>query len=69
MRIVAGRLSGLLRHPSPVVRAGTDGSTFFNEDTTVTVQLVNSEGKCWTSAFAAADTKKNEADSFKAQAR
>lgn len=42
---------------------------FFNQTPSVTVQLVNSAGECWTSTFAVADTTKNEADSFKAQTK
>ena len=39
---------------------------YFEQDTTVTVQLVNREGTCWTSAFTT--NKKNSSDKFVAKA-
>jgi len=39
---------------------------FFDQDSAVTVQLVSSDGTCWTSEFAA--NKKNTAEQFKAKA-
>ena len=51
-----------------VLPVAATGSTFFNASNVV-VQLVNSDGECWTSEFTPADTKKNELDSFKAQTK
>ena len=45
------------------------GATFFDQSPDVVVQLVNSEGSCWTSAFDAADTTKNDAGGFKAKTK
>jgi len=46
-----------------------DEFLYFRQDPDVTVQLVNSEGNCWTSEFTAANTSKNDGDRFKAKAR
>jgi len=46
-----------------------DGVQYFAQDSLVAVQLVNSDTPtCWTSAFVAAGTKKNEPGQFKAKA-
>jgi cysteine-rich repeat protein len=45
------------------------GSTFFLQAPSVTAQLVNSAGQCWSTAFVEADTSRNDASSFKAQIR
>jgi len=42
---------------------------YFVEDPAVTVQLVNSEGECWTSEFTPDDTSKNDSARFRAKAR
>ncbi len=42
---------------------------FFTQDPSVVVQLVNSEGKCWTSEFAVGDTSRNDGGRFRAKAR
>lgn len=47
--------------PSPI---GTD--VFFDIDTTLTVQLLNSIGACWSTEFTPTQVKKNTARSFKA---
>lgn len=52
-----------------VLPAAFDATSFFDQDTSVTVQLVSSAGTCWTSAFSAAQTKSNTPVSFKAQAK
>ena len=41
----------------------------FVQDPAVTVQLVNSAGKCWTSEFTAEGTSKNGGGRFRAKAR
>ena len=41
-------------------------NSFFSQSPSVTVQLVSSVGKCWTSQFTAADTTSNTARVFKA---
>jgi hypothetical protein len=43
------------------------GSEFFDQDGDVTVQLVSSEGTCWSSSYAAGDTSRNDAGLFKAR--
>jgi hypothetical protein len=43
------------------------GSEFFDQDGAVTVQLVSSEGTCWSSSYAPGDTSRNDAESFKAR--
>jgi hypothetical protein len=43
------------------------GTEFFDQDASVTVQLVSSEGTCWSSSYGAADTSRNEATVFKAR--
>ena len=48
--------------PGPV-----SGTEYFDLDPTLTVNLVNNEGVCWTTEFSAADAKKNEPDLFKAK--
>jgi len=45
-----------------------DGSTFFDQDPSVSVLLVNSEGTCWSSELFAAGTTRNQQDAFKAKA-
>lgn len=54
--------------PSPI-----DTTNYFDQDSAVTVQLVKDggpgDGLCWTSEFAAADTKSNTPDKFKATAK
>lgn len=52
-----------------LVLPGAVGDTYFEQDPNVLVQLVNDEGTCWTSQFSAGDTKKNLAESFKAQVK
>jgi hypothetical protein len=49
--------------------AAFDAMSFFGQDTEVEVTLVNSAGKCWTSSFAAADTKFNTPEKFQAQTK
>jgi hypothetical protein len=49
--------------PAPV-----DGSEFFDQDPSVTVQLVNDQVTCWTSTFFVSGTKKNDPGQFKAKA-
>ena len=44
-----------------------DGSTFFDQDTSVSVLLVNGAGTCWSSEFAPAGTSRNEAGAFKSK--
>ncbi len=39
----------------------------FSLDPSVTVQLINSDGVCWTSEFSAADVRKNSEKKFKAK--
>lgn len=46
-----------------------DAASFFDQDTSVTVQLVGSGGTCWTSAFSAVQTKANTPGAFKAQTK
>ena len=43
------------------------GTEFFDQDGTVTVQLVSSEGTCWSSSYSVADTSRNDAGRFKAR--
>jgi hypothetical protein len=50
--------------PLPIV-----GGAYFDQDPRVTVQLVNSNGACWTSEFTSADTVKNTEAQFKALAK
>jgi hypothetical protein len=50
-----------LQLPAP---AGTE---FFDQDASVTVQLVSSEGACWSSSYSTADTTRNDASVFKAR--
>jgi len=52
--------------PAPAPFSPTE---LFDEDPSVTVQLVNSDGTCWTTEFDAADTKKNTNEQFKAVAK
>ena len=53
-----------LNIPMPAPHSGTE---FFDQDTTVTVQLVNNQtATCWTSSFTTA--KKNDGVQFKATA-
>jgi hypothetical protein len=47
--------------PAPV-----SGTEFFNQDPSVVVQLLSSDGSCWTSEFPAADTSRNTPTSFSA---
>jgi hypothetical protein len=47
--------------PAPV-----GGGNYFEQDPRVTVQLVNSDGTCWTSEFGDSDTSKNDEAQFKA---
>jgi cysteine-rich repeat protein len=42
---------------------------FFNADERVTVQLVNSAGKCWSSEFGVDDIERNRVDRFQAKVR
>lgn len=42
---------------------------FFNADERVTVQLVNSDGKCWSSEFGVDDIQRNRVDRFQAKVR
>lgn len=58
------KMSGLgasLPLPSPF-----SGSEMFNEDPSVTVQLLNTDGECWTSAFDVGGTSANSPTTFKA---
>src|SRR6185369_477804 len=48
---------------------GAVGPMYFDQAPSVTVQLKNSAGKCWTSSFTPQDTTKNDGTSFKAQTR
>jgi hypothetical protein len=50
--------------PAPV-----DMTSFFDQSSTVTVQLVKDGGPCWTSQFDAGDTKLNTPARFKATAK
>jgi hypothetical protein len=50
-----------LKLPAPV------GSEFFDQDAKVTVQLVSSEGTCWSSSYTAGDTSRNAVGRFKAR--
>lgn len=59
------RLAGCSNLPLPDAL----GETYFAQDPTVVVQLVNGAGSCWTSEFAVGDTQINEVDSIKAQSR
>lgn len=52
-----------------LVLPGPAGTTYFDQEPNLIVQLVNSVGTCWTSEFEAGDTKKSEADKFKAQTK
>lgn|GEM_PF-1482694 len=61
VRVGAGGAN--LELPSPA------GAVFFNEDPNVVVQLVNQAGTCWTNQFSPADTKTNDAATFKAVTR
>jgi len=42
------------------------GLSFFTQNPSVIVQLVNQAGMCWTSQFDAVDTSTNESAEFKA---
>jgi cysteine-rich repeat protein len=46
-----------------------DASSFFDQDTSVTVQLVGDAGTCWTSSFTGAHTSANTPISFKAKVK
>jgi hypothetical protein len=48
--------------------AANDESELFDQDSAVTVQLVNEDGTCWSSAFEAAGTRRNDAQGFEAKA-
>lgn len=45
-----------------------DGSTFFDQDPSVSVLMVNSVGACWSSDLLPAGTTRNQVDAFKAKA-
>lgn len=60
MKVEAG--AEALNLPAPL------GTEFFDQDGAVTVQLVTSEGECWTSSFAASDTSRNDEVGFRARA-
>ena len=55
---------GNLTLPTPY-----SGSLFFNVDTSLTVQTLNSVGTCWTTEFTPATTKKNTATAYKGVAK
>jgi hypothetical protein len=57
------RLKGLgLALPGP-----NAGSAYFEQDSHVTVQLINEIGVCWTSEFAEPNAKRNDAAGFEAK--
>jgi len=47
----------------------TSDTRYFNQNSEVVVQLVNTSGVCWTSSFTAASTKKNTSTLFSATVR
>ena len=52
--------------PALVLPEPASGSLFFEQDTSVVVQMLNSVNACWTTEFQVPDTKKNTAAGFKA---
>jgi cysteine-rich repeat protein len=48
---------------------GPAGSSYFAQQPSVIVQLVNDLGTCWSSTFVISNNKVNDADSFKAQTK
>ena len=61
MRVGAGGANLIL--PSPA------GTTFFNQNPNLVVQLVNDAGMCWTSQFVPIDDKGNRPSLFKAETK
>jgi hypothetical protein len=47
---------------------GPAGTTYFDQDPAVVVQLANTNGTCWTSEFAVSDTLKHDPALFRAKA-
>jgi len=41
-----------------------DATTMFAVDSVMTVQMVNSDGTCWTASYGAGDVRKNTTETF-----
>ncbi len=59
----------LAKSTSLLLPGPSSAQQYFEQDSRVIVQLVNSAGSCWTSEYEAADTRKNNGGEFKAAVR